>query len=293
MPHRILTTLLATAAAGAALAGSAQAATVSVRGVVVDNDALIDLLQGPEVTLTDGNVAFQWANATVTPRLTATLHIVDGDDACYRVRTDSYDSAGYPVGSAYDKPAGYCRHSDAATDIAVDMQAAGGPDVRHVRVALEKKGTGPTWRTKDTSFLTSLNTFADDATVLGGGIDIGGPDWVDGAPTGPARVSWAIGADGKLTAAYDGYLHLKSFYPGSGRVVIRAVNPFTGFVLASTEGTPHTPADNGHHGYEETLEVTSASGANLQIAMQSLVTDPATGIAGWQDVGTQTVSAGE
>jgi hypothetical protein len=297
MPHRTLSTLLAilaTTAGVAALADAAQAGIVATTsGAVVDNDEFPDLLQDSEVTLTDGNVAFRWANAVVTPELTATLHIVNGDDACYRTRTDSLDSAGNLIGSAYDEQAGHCRHSDAATDIPVDMEASAAPNVRKVQVVLEKQGTGGNWRTKDTSSLTSLTTFADDVTILGGGIDVGGPNWVNGAPTGPATVTWAIDNAGALTATYTGNLHLKSFYPGSGRVVIRAINPLTGFQVGRTEGPPHTPADNAHHAYPDTLSVTSSSGANLQIAMQSLVTDPVTGASTWQDVGTQTVNVSQ
>lgn len=295
MPHRTLTTLLAllaTAAGSAAFAGGAHASAAPV-GVVVDNDGFFDLLADPEVTLTDENIAFRWGRDTVTPRLTATLHIVDGDDGCYRVRTDSLDADGALVGSAYDDETGHCRHSDAPVDIPVDMLAVGGPDVKQLVVALEKEGTAGRWRTKDTSEMRELNTHDDKAMVLGGGIDIGGSGWLNGFPTSPARVSWDIGDDGRMTATYDGTLHLKGFYPGSGRVVIRAYDPVTGFRYGTDEGPAHTPADNGLDSSHDTLSVTSSNGTSLEVIMQSLVTDPLTGTASWQDVNQQTVSAAE
>lgn len=297
MPHRTLTTLaalLATAAGGAALADGAHASVVaSPVGVVVDNDGFPDLLADPEITLTGANIAFTWGSSTVTPRLTATAHVVDGDNTCYRVRTDSLDADGTLIGSAYDDETGHCRHSDAPVDIPVDMLAVGGPDVKQLVVALEKQGTADRWRTKDTSQVRELNTHDDKAKVLGAGIDIGGPDWLNGAPTTSARVSWELGADGLMTATYEGTLHLKSFYPGSGRVVIRAYDPITGFRYATDEGPAHTPADNGLHSYDDTLSVTSGRGTSLEVIMQSLVTDPLTGTASWQDVSRQTVSAAE
>ena len=178
MPRRTLTTLLAilaTTTATAALAGSAQAAsTASLQRVVVDTDTFPDLLAHPEVDFTDGSVAFQWSNASVSHRLTGTLHIVNGDDACYRTRTDSFDATGSLVATAYDKEAGHCRRSDAATAIPVDVQAAGGPSVRRVQVLLEKQRPNLTCDAKATSALTYLSTFADDVTILAGGIDAGG-----------------------------------------------------------------------------------------------------------------------
>ncbi len=297
MPHRTLTTLLAllaTAAGGAALADGAQASVVaSPIGVVVDNDGFPDLLADPEVTLTDENIAFTWGVGTVTPRLTAVMHVVKGDNTCYRVRTDSLDADGTLVGSAYDDETGHCRHSDAPVDIPVDMRAVGGPDVKQVVVALEKQGTADRWRTKDTSEMRELSTHDDKAKVLGAGIDIGGPDWLNGAPTTSARISWELGADGLMTATYDGTLHLKGFYPGSGRVVIRAYDPVTGFRYGTDEGTAQTPADNGLHSYPETLSVTSSNGTSLEVITQSLVTDPLTGTASWQDVSRQVLSAAE
>src|SRR4051794_486520 len=67
----IATLAMISATAGvSALASSAQAA-------VVDNDPLA-LLSDSEVTLTDGNVAFDWTQGTVTPRLTGRLNVVHG-----------------------------------------------------------------------------------------------------------------------------------------------------------------------------------------------------------------------
>jgi hypothetical protein len=301
MPHRTLPTLLAlvaSTAGGALLAGSAPAtAATTVQGVVVDNDAFPDLLDHAEVTLTDGNVAFRWSNAVVTPRLTATLHIVEGDDACYRVRTDSFDAAGQLVGRAVDLEDGHCPRNDDATDIPVDMQAIGGPDVRRVQVSVQKQvievNKPPKWQSKDTSSLPYLTTHDDEVRILGSGLDVGGETWLTGAPTDAARVSWAIGDDGRLTATYTGFLHMKGFGSDAGRVVIRAINPFLDFTVATTEGGSHIPADNGHYAYEDTLAVTSSNGSDLQVATQSLSQATPDDPAVWQDSGTQTVNVAE
>ena len=176
-----------------------------------------------------------------------------------------------------------------AIDIAVDMNGAAGPNVRRAVVALEKQGTSAKWKTKDESDVLELDTFDDSVTIRGSGIDVGGADFANGAPTGPATVSWRFGDDGTLTATYTGYLHLTNFHQGSGRVVIRAINSLTGRASATAEGDTHTAEDNGHHAYQDTLAVVSDV-AELEVAMQSWVTDPETGQGSWTDVDSQTVN---
>ena len=276
--------------------------TPSPPTTIVDNDPFPTLYHDPdsEVTFSGGNVAWAWGNGTVTPQVTGTLHIVNGDDAKFRVRVDSYDSDGNLVGSAYDKKKGHKRHTDAATEIPVDMNAISGPNIRRAIVALEKEGIGPQWHTKDESIVLELDTFDDNVTILGSGVDVGGPDFSNGAPTDPASVSWEIGDDGMLTATYTGYLHLKGFHGGSGRVVIRAINPISGLEVARAEGDAYSPPDNGYHRYPdsppdtpETLAVASDAPA-LEVVMESwVVTDPETQQGTWEDVGSQTVSVAQ
>jgi hypothetical protein len=287
MPHRTITTLLAVLATTAGAATFAHGASASVVSAVVDNDPLGDLLQHHEVTFTDGNVAFRWGNGAVSGRVTGTLHIVEGDDACFRLRTDALDSSDNLVGSTYSRENGHCPHSDDPVDVPIDLQTTGGSDVRRVRVALEKEHDKG-WKTKETSATVSVGTSSDDVTLLASGIDVGGASWLTGAPTGPATVSWTIEDDGRLTATYDGFLHLKNPIGGAGRVEIRAINPVTGFQVDSAQGPQHTPADNAHHAYGDTLSVTSSSGSQVEVAMQTLAPGGA-----WQDAGTQTVSAAE
>jgi hypothetical protein len=269
--------------------------TPSPLTTIVDNDPFPTLYHDPdsEVTFSGGNVAWAWGNGTVTPQVTGTLHIVNGDDAKFRVRVDSYDSDGNLVGSAYDKKQGHPRHTDAATDIPVDMNAKSGPNIRRAIVALEKEGIGPQWHTKDESIVLELDTFDDDVTILGSGIDVGGLGFSKGNPTEPAIVSWKIGDDGMLTATYTGYLHFDDFNKDAGRVIIRAIDPLSGREAARTEGGSHSPPDTGYYHYPDTLAVVSEK-AYLEVVMQSwVVTDPETQQGTWEDVGSQTVSVAQ
>src|SRR3954452_16513862 len=104
MHRKISTTLaiLATTAGAAALASSAQAQISPTIAVdVVDNDAL-QVVGDPDITLDDGNVAFQWGRGATSSRLTGTLHLTDADKARWRVRVDSFDRSGTLVGTEYD-----------------------------------------------------------------------------------------------------------------------------------------------------------------------------------------------
>jgi hypothetical protein len=95
-------------------------------------------------------------------------------------------------------------HTDSPKDIAVNMSAVAGANVRRARVALEKQGTTVKWLTKDESDFLFLNTFTDSVTIRGSGIDVGGPDFSNGAARAPASVPWKIGDAGTLTATYSG-----------------------------------------------------------------------------------------
>jgi hypothetical protein len=93
---------------------------------------------------------------------------------------------------------------------------------------------------------------------------------------------------------------LKNFYPGSGRVLIRAINPLTGVESESSEGDTDSPPDNGYHRYPvntaETLargrpqssrereqDAVVSGGGELEVVMQSWVTHPRhrAGQLGW------------
>ena len=291
------TALLAATVAASAVAGSAQASVVpgggagsgvpSLPTVVVDNDPFADLLQDSEVTFTGGNVAWEWGNRTVTPRVTGTMHVVKGDDARFRVRVNSYDKNGKFLGRAYDDKDGHPRHSDAAKDYTIDMTGVGGPDVRSVQVAVQKEGDDD-WKTKDESGSVKMDLFSDSVTIDGQGIDVGGIGISNGHPTDPAIVDWTIGDDGALKATYEGYLHLKDSYAAPGRVVIRSVDPLTGIETGRDEGDAHDPSDNGTM---DTLSVDSAD-TKLVVEMQAYVTD-ADLHSSWQVIGSASVSVAE
>jgi hypothetical protein len=262
-------------------------------GVVVYTEQF-EVTGDSEVTLNDANLTFEWSNADVKPQLTGTLHVVNGINARYRVRVDCYDRLSNKIGTAYDNTDGTPIHAS-PKDIPVDMTGNAAPNVYYVKVALEKQGTSPNWHSRD-AYDIFMRLSDDEVRILGDGIDIGGPDFSNGAPTDSATVSWNIGDDGKLTATYSGYLHFKKF-DRPGRVVVRAINTLTGAEAARAEGDSHTPADNGHYRYPETggpetLTVESYA-TNLQVIMQSFSTDPETGQGTWSDVHSQTVSVAE
>jgi hypothetical protein len=158
-----------------------------------------------------------------------------------------------------------------------------------VQVVLEKQGTGD-WRTRDT-YNVDLLLQTDEVRILGVGIDVGGPNFANGAPTDSAIVWWKIGDDGKLTATYTGWLHFKRF-DRPGRVVIKAINSLTGVEAARAEGDSHTPRDDAHYSYVDTLSVESDA-TGLEVVMQSYSTDPDTGQGVWTDVHSQTVNVAE
>jgi len=261
--------------------------TPSTPGVIVYTQKF-DVTGDTEATLEHAKMTFEWSNASVTPRLTGTLHVVNGTSARYRVRLDSYDKNNSLLGSTYDNKKGTPIHVS-PKDITVDMSGKAAPNVYYVQVVLEKQGTGD-WRTRD-SYNVDLLLQTDDVKILGAGIDVGGQNFANRAPTDSATVWWKIGDDGKLTATYTGWLHFLQF-DRPGRVVIKAINSLTGAEAARTEGDSHTPADNSHYSFEDTLSVASFA-TNVEVVMQSFSTDPETGQGVWQDVHSQTVSVAE
>jgi hypothetical protein len=276
------TALLAVAAGVSAFAGSAQAA-------VVDNDGF-SILGDSEVTLTDANLAYDWSHSTVTPRVTGTLTMVNGDDACFRVRADSYDRSGTLIGTAYDDPNGHCRHKDAEKDRAIDMSAPAAPYVQQVIVSLEKKGNED-WKTRGQNNTSLLTMHDDNVTVLGSGVDVGSMGFYAGDPTGPAKVHWAIGDDGRLTGSSDTWLHFDGF-GRYGRVMIRALNN-AGKVQDKQAGPDRIPKDNGHWYYEDKLSVTSEDSVRLSVVMQTQLGTDSNGDPTYQDAGAETVSVAE
>jgi hypothetical protein len=285
MLPRKLAAMLAITAGGLAFAGSAQASSIPIGQVVVDNDE-VQIFSDPEVDLVDGNVAFTWTNGTTGSRLTGTLRIVNGDDASFRVKVTSYDRAGNSLGNAYDDSAGHAIHTDDAKDIAVDMTAKSAPYVARVDVSVQKKSDA-TWHTKATNNTPYLTLHDDDVTLLGTGLDVGGSGFSAGAPTGPAKMHYTLGDDGKMTASLTESLHFDAF-SRLGRVELRSLSSFPGLPSVNVDGPQHSAPDNGYYRYGDTIATAPSSGSNrVQVAMQSK-----TGGA-WSDVNTQTVGIAE
>jgi hypothetical protein len=275
MQHRKLTTTLAILAATtgvAAFAASAQA------GVIVDDDPFL-LTGHSEVTLTDANVAFNFENGGILPKLTATLEVVNGDDACYRARVASYDGATL----LHDKPGiTRCLTTDQPREFSINLPEDRDPLTDKVIVSVEKDdGPQGSWRTKDEREL-DMNTFSDSFRIFGAGVDIGGSGFAGGAPTTNANVGWQI-EDGLATATYNGYYHFDAFLR-RGRVQLRMLDE-NGTEVEVIDGPEHFAPDLAHYAYNDVLASTpSGSVVEVEVAMQT----KSGGV--FSDVDTETVS---
>jgi hypothetical protein len=283
--YRKLTTalaVLATTAGVSALASSAQAQiSGTIGGDVVDNDAL-QVSGDPDISLVDGNVAFQWGSGETSSRLTGTLHLLDADKARWRVRVDSFDRNGTKIGTAYDVPDGTPVKKE-VKDIPVDMAGTVAPYIARVFVAVEMQGASDKWITK-ASEDTNLNLHDDPVTILGDGIDVGSGPFGYTGPMLPATFSWKIDDDGKLTGTYSGSLYHDDF-ARCARVTLRPLS--FGFPGDEVNGPEHCAYDNGFYRDADTLSTAPSSRASgVEVAMQSKV-------GGWGDVNTQRVSVAE
>jgi hypothetical protein len=274
--------ILAATAGVSVLAGSAQAQiSGTIGGDVVDNDAL-QVSGDPDVTLDDGNVAFQWGSGKTSSRLTGTLHLTDADKARWRVRIDSFDRSGTLIGTAYDVPDGTPAKKE-VKDIPVDMQGTSAPYVGRVLVAVEMQGAGDRWVTK-ASDDTYMNLHDDSVTILGDGLDVGSGPFGSTGPMLPASFVWKIGDDGKVTGTYSGTLFHDDF-AHCARVTLRSL--MSGSAIGELDGPEHCAHDNGFYHDADTLTTAPSSLASgVEVAMQSK-------IGGWGDVGTQRVSIAE
>jgi hypothetical protein len=290
MQHRKLTTMLAIVAGAAgfsALAGSAHAAVIQNFWLDMENDP------AGEVSLTDGNLSYDWSHGIITPKVHGTFKVVNGDDANFRVHVDSMDSAGSVIGSTYYTPQPGGFKNDAEHDFSFDMTATMAANVASVKIALEKDSSGA-WKDKDHAYVPVFYPRTDDVKITDAGIDLGGYgfDALTQQPSDSAKVSYKIEADGKLTMSYAGYLHLGSdFYPRVARVQIRAIGD-AGKVFATKNGPARyqlTPAYL--RADEDQLSITTADATQLKVKIQEK--DPYTG--DWVDLpgDAQTVNVAE
>jgi hypothetical protein len=278
MQHRKLSTTLAMFAATAGVtvfAASAQA------GVVVDNDGA-SLTGHSEVTLTDANLAFNFDSSGILPKLTGTLEVVNGDDACFRARLASYDGSTL----LHDKPGiTRCLQTDQLREFSINLPEDRDPLTDKVVVSVEKDdGPQGSWRTKDEREL-DMNTFSDTFRIFGAGVDIGGDAFAAGDPTNNASVAWSID-DGNATATYDGWYHFDAFLR-RGRVQLRMLDE-SGAQVEVIDGPEHFAPDLAHYAYQDVLASTpSPNVVEVEVAMQT----KSGGV--FSDVDTETVSIAE
>jgi hypothetical protein len=275
--------ILATAAGFSAFAGSAQAQiSGTIGGDVVDNDAL-QVNGDPDISLIDGNVAFEWNRGETSAHVTATIHLTHAERASWRLRVQSFDRSGKRIGTAFDDEDGTTVFNEEVKDIDVDMDATSAPYVARVNVAVQMLNAADNWVTK-ASNETNLNLHDDQVTLLGDGLDVGGPGFGSTGPLTPATISWKIGDDGNMTATYSGVM----FHDGlalCGRVVLRSL--WMGIQVDELNGPKHCPGDNGFYSDPDTLATAPTSTANgVEVAMQSRN-------GGWGDLDTARVTIAE
>jgi hypothetical protein len=274
MQHRKLTTTLAILAATtgvAAFAASAQA------GVIVDSDPA-SLTGDPEVTLIgDPEVAFNFDSSGILPKLTGTLKVVNGDDACFRVRLASYDGATL----LHDKPGiTRCLQTDQPREFSINLPEDRDALTDSVVVSVEKDGPQG-WTTKDERQI-DMNTFSDTFRIIGAGVDLGGDTFAAGDPTDKASVAWSID-DGDATATYNGWYHFDAFLR-RGRVQLRMLDE-NGALVEVKDGPEHFAPDLAHYQYQDVLASTpSPNVVEVEVAMQT----KSGGV--FSDVDTETVS---
>jgi hypothetical protein len=278
-----LVAILATAAGFSAFAGSAQAQiSGTIGGDVVDNDA-IQVYGNSDISLVDGNVAFQWGFGKTSARLTGTVHLTDASRASWRVRVDTFDRSGTLIDTAYDKVKGTPVGDKDVKDIDVDMTTPTAPFIGRVDVAVEMQGAGPKFVQK-ASGSTYLTLHDDTVTITSNGLDVAGPGFR--AFGTPATISYKIADDGSMTATYDGVLYWDENYPKCGRVVLRSLTS-TGFVAGEVDGPDYCQKTNDTHSEAQTFSIGPNTFADhVEVAMQSRV-------GGWGDIDTRTVSIAE
>jgi hypothetical protein len=259
MFNRKLTTTLALLAATAGI--STFAATANA--VVVDNDNAG--LDGPEVDLTDANLAFDRSNGVTTPKLTGDLEATNAGDTRVRVRVTSFnngDVLNTEYGNAMDVP------DDDFISWNVNRPGIGDPLTDEVVVAVEKESLLNGWETQAERTLP-MNTFTDSFKVLDQGIDIGGLGYSGGVPTSDASVWWSID-EGLVTPVFnDMRLHLDNFGADCGRIKVRYLTD-TGDFLDDGKSTRRCPNDNGHYSWAADIPpYTSSLLGKVEVIAQS------------------------
>jgi hypothetical protein len=300
--RRATLAMLATAAGIPAFAASAQASLTPGTGIpILKGQVTLETVpfgflgtMNPDgvsdVNFMGGEAKFTWYRGAVAGHLTGTMHVDNGQLAQYRVRVDALtgnnDEIDDPV---YDKKAG-TSPSSASQDIPVDISVPSAPNLVKMKVVLEEKSSSPKWVERG-EYYTQAVPRTDDVKILSKHLDVGGIGFANGEPTDDASVTWDVGDDGALTATYRGYLHFTGA-AASGRVELRSIDPLLGTVSATEDGDTHETNGNGPVvSPQDTITLTSSSSPTVEVVMQSWVPTPDGGH--WDDIASQTVSAGE
>jgi hypothetical protein len=302
--------VLATAAAIPAFATSAHATLGPIGGTTYIPKGQVTLetvwagfvgpadSSGKSFSLNPGQAQFTWYQGKVAAHLTGTMHVDGAKNAQARVRVDSLTVNNAEIGTpTYDNKAGTPINSS-SQDVPVDVNVPGAPNLGKVKIVLEEKSNTNKWDDRG-EFYAQFVARTDDVTILGKHADIGGIGYSKGAPTDPAAVTWKVGDDGALTATYYGYLHLDGF-SGTARTEVRAIDPVLGTVSARADSPQYQSNGAGHDEFpdpakrvSETIPLISYS-PTLEVAIQSWVSVPGEPGGGhWDDIGSQTVSAGD
>jgi hypothetical protein len=275
MQHRKLSTTLALLAAGVGLSAFAS----SAQAVVVDNDTA-SLTNNAEVTLTDANLAWDYSSAGIEPTVTGTLEVVNGDDACFHVKLDSYDGNTLLHSK---RGTNRCLGNDLPHQFDINLAEDVDPLTDKVVVKVEKDGPQG-WTVRDEREIV-MHTFSDFVVITGAGIDYGGPSFGGGVPLNNATVAWSID-DGLATASVNGNVHFDGF-SRCGRIRLRLLDE-TGALVQGINGPQHCPPDLAHYAFSDVLASTpSALVTDVELLLQSK-----TG-GNWSTVNSTTVSIAE
>jgi hypothetical protein len=303
--RRATLAMLATALALPALAGSAQASLGSIGSTQAIPKGQVTLETVPfgflgtlhpdgvsDVSFMGANAQFTWYRGAVAGHLTGTMHVDNGQLAQYRLRVDGLNGNNDVLSTTYDVRTGTVPKS-ASQDIPVDLSVPSAPDLLKMKVILEEKSSSPNWVERG-EYYTQAVPRTDDVKILAKHLDVGGIGFANGEPTDDAYVTWKLGTDGALTATYGGYVHFQGF-AGSARVELRSIDPLLGTVSATADGDTHSSNGTGHDvSPKDTISLTSSSSPTVDVVLQSWVSVPGEAGGGhWDDIASQTVSAGE
>ena len=276
MQHRKLSTTLAMLAATAGVTVFA----ASAQAVVVDNDA-VSLTGDPEVTLTDANLAFDFSGGLITPKLTATLEVDNGDDACFRPRLASYNGDTL----LHDKPGTKrCIGNDLHHEFAINLPED--PDALTDRVIVSiEKDDGPQGSGRPRTSVTE----PEHVRMIRSSSS--GRAWTSAARPSPGTrrhqrarrlVDRQRGGDRQLHRV----LPLRGF-SRCGRVKLRMLDE-SGTQVEPVNGPQHCPPDLAHYSYRDELASTpSGDVVEVEVVMQTKSGGQ------WNDVDSEFVSIAE